>query len=359
MGNKLQSPDCDPSELLRCRDGVYGSALLSVAVAQLDFFSRLAEKPMNPLAICASLHLAERPVDVMLTLFSAMGLVHLVHGKYRVTKLAREFLVNESPFFLGSYIASIADRPDCQDLLTVLRSGRPIGLPGVSERAPWAAAMRSESFADNFTRMMHCRGLFHGPALAKQLQLGRRRRLLDIGGGSGVYACSILASHPSLTASVFEKPPVDEITRRYISEMGFAKRADVISGDMFADPLPAGYDVHLFSNVLHDWPDKTVKELLKKSFSALPRDGMIAIHDSHINRKRTGPLAVAAYSVLLMASTEGKCYSISEIEKFLRDAGFTEFRCRETAADRSVITARKPTGRARPEADRQLIDDGV
>jgi hypothetical protein len=343
MGNKMQSPDCDPSELLRCRDGVYGSALLSVAVAQLDFFSRLAEKPMNPLAICASLHLAERPVDVMLTLFSAMGLVHLVHGKYRVTKLAREFLVSESPFFLGSYIASIADRPDCQDLLTVLRSGRPIGLPGVSERAPWAAAMRSESFADNFTRMMHCRGLFHGPTLAKQLLLGRRRRLLDIGGGSGVYACSILASHPSLTAPVFEKSPVDEITRRYISEMEFAKRADVISGDMFAEPLPAGYDVHLFSNVLHDWPDKTVKELLSKSFSALPRDGMIAVHDSHINRKKTGPLAVAAYSVLLMASTEGKCYSISEIEKFLRDAGFTEFRCDETAADRSVITARKPT----------------
>ena len=343
MRNKLQSPDCNPSELLRCRDGVYGSALLSVAVAELGFFSRLAEKPMNPLGICASLHIAERPVDVMLTLFSAMSLVHLVHGKYRVTKLAREFLVAKSPFFLGPYIASIADRPDCQDLLTVLRSGKPIGLPGVSARAPWASAMRSESFAENFTRMMHCRGLFYGPALAKQLQLSRHRRLLDIGGGSGVYACSVLTKHPSVTASVFEKPPVDEIARRYISKLGFAKRVDVISGDMFADPLPAGYDVHLFSNVLHDWPAGTVKELLRKSFSALPRDGMIAIHDSHINRNKSGPLAVAAYSVLLMASTEGKCYSISEIEKFLRNAGFREFRCRETAADRSVITARKPT----------------
>ena len=203
--------------------------------------------------------------------------------------------------------------------------------------------MRSESFADNFTRMMHCRGLFHGPALAKRLELDGRRRLLDIGGGSGVYACSILAKHQFLTASIFEKPPVDEITRRYLSAMGFAKRTDVISGDMLADPLPAGYDVHLYSNVLHDWPDETVRKLLSKSFSALPRDGMIAIHDSHINRKKTGPLAVAAYSVLLMASTEGKCYSISEIEKFLREAGFANIRFRETAADRSVITARKPT----------------
>jgi O-methyltransferase domain len=120
----------------------------------------------------------------------------------------------------------------------------------------------------------------------------------------------------------------------------------VISGDMLAAPLPSGYDVHLFSNVLHDWPDATVKELVRKSFSALSSDGMILIHDSHINRKKTGPLAVAAYSVLLMASAEGKCYSIAEIEEFLREAGFSDVQFRETIADRSVITARK-TGRAR------------
>jgi len=323
---------------------------LGAAIAELDFFSRLAERPMNLKTICASLRLAERPVDVMITLFSAMGLIHQVRGKYSVTKLASDFLVAKSPFFLGPYFASIADRPDCQDLLIVLRTGKPIGLPGVAARAPWAAAMRSEAFADNFTRMMHCRGLSHGPALAKRLHLGKRRRLLDIGGGSGVYACSILTNHRSLTASVFEKSPVDAITRRYISKMGFAERADVISGDMFAEPFPSGYDVHLFSNVLHDWREATVKQLLKKSFSALPREGMIVIHDSHINRKKTGPLAVAAYSVLLMASTDGKCYSISEIEGLLRDVGFSDVRFSETTADRSVITARKRLRASEPRS---------
>lgn len=342
MENKFQPPG-DPTELLRYRDGIYAGALLGAAIAELGFFNRLAEKPMNLKALCASFHLAERPADVMVTLFSAMRLIQYVNGKYSVTKLARNFLFDKSPSCLRPYFASMADRSDCQDLLAVLRAGKPVGLPGVSSRAPWATAMRSEFFADDFTRMMHCRGLFHGPALAKRLELGGRRRLLDIGGGSGVYACSILAKHRLLTATVLERPPVDKITRRYVSEMGFAKRADVISGDMLADPLPRSYDVHLFSNVLHDWPGEAVRKLIRKSFSALPRDGMIAIHDSHLNRKKTGPLAVAAYSVLLMASTEGKCYSISEIEKFLREAGFADIRCRETASDRSVITARKPT----------------
>lgn len=346
MRKTLQSPKCDPSELLRYRDGLYGGELLGAAIAGFDLFSRLAKRPMKQRTICTSLRLAQRPVDVMFTLFSAMGLVQDIDGKYHVTKTARQFLVAESPWFLGSYFASFLDRQACQDLLKVLRSGRPIGLSGQKTRIPWAAAMRSRSFADNFIRMMHCRGLCLGPTLAKRIVLGKRRRLLDIGGGSGVYACCILAAHRSLTASVLEKPPVDAIARGYISKMGFAHRADVISGDMLAAPLPSGYDLHLFSNVLHDWSDATVKELVRKSFSALSRDGMILIHDSHINRKKTGPLAVANYSVLLMASTEGKCYSIAEIEGFLRKAGFSDVQFRETIADRSVIAARK-SGRAR------------
>jgi hypothetical protein len=38
------------------------------------------------------------------------------------------------------------------------------------------------------------------------------------------------------------------------------------------------------------------------------------IHDAHINAAKNGPLPVAEYSVLLMFASEGKCYSISEME---------------------------------------------
>ena len=67
---------------------------------------------------------------------------------------------------------------------------------------------------------------------------------------------------------------------------GFADRIGVIAGDMFASPLPAGFDLHLFSNVLHDWDEACVKQLLGKSFVALPPSGMIVIHDAHITRPK-------------------------------------------------------------------------
>jgi len=42
-----------------------------------------------------------------------------------------------------------------------------------------------------------------------ELHLKGRTRLLDIGGGSGIYACSLVAHHAGLQAAVFEKPPAE------------------------------------------------------------------------------------------------------------------------------------------------------
>ena len=58
---------------------------------------------------------------------------------------------------------------------------------------------------------------------------------------------------------------------------------------------------------------------------------------------RTGPLPVAAYSALLMTISDGKCYSEREMAEYLTRAGFVDVKHFPTVADRSVITARKPT----------------
>jgi SAM-dependent methyltransferase len=202
--------------------------------------------------------------------------------------------------------------------------------------------MEDNAFAQEFTGIMDARGLYLGPAMARQVDLRAHERVLDIGGGSGIYACCLVAAHPHMRATVLEKPPVDRVARACIERRGYSHRVDVVTGDMFAAPLPEGCDVHLWSNALHDWDAPVVKALLAKSFAALPPAGMVVIHDGHVNREKNGSLAVAAYSVFLMASTEGKCYSIGEMESMLDEIGFANFEFRHTAVDHSVITARKP-----------------
>jgi predicted O-methyltransferase YrrM len=335
-------PRTDPLEIYRYRDGLYAADLLTAAVVHLDFFSWLAANPSNLAGVCRQFGFAERPVDVMLTLFAANNLVERdAAGVCRATELAREHLTTGSPWNLAPYYASLKDRPVCRDFLTVLKTGKPANWGSQKNQLDWHKAMETEPFARQFTAAMDCRGIYLAQALARKLDLSGRARLLDIGGGSGIYACSLAAHNPHLHAVVFDQKPVDAIAARLIAERGFGNRVAVAAGDMFRDPLPAGCDVHLFSNVLHDWDVPEVKQLLAASHRALAPGGLLVIHDAFINATKTGPLPVAEYSALLMHATQGRCYSEAEYAELLAQAGFEPGSYFPTAADRGAMTARR------------------
>lgn len=337
------TPATDPTSVYRYRDGLYAVDLLTAAITEFDFFTWLATHPSDLATICRHFGTTERPTDVMLTLFTANAFLRRDEKNiFHPTDLACDHLVSTSPFFLGAYYASLKERPVVRDFITILRTDRPANWGSYKAEKTWTEAMLTDEFATTFTAAMDCRGFTLGPALAKKLPTARRTRLLDIAGGSGIYACTITAHHPHLRATVFERPPVDGIARRMIAKRGYTDRVSVIAGDMFTDPLPRDHDVHLFSNVLHDWDVAKVRPLLAASFAALPPGGLLAIHDAHLNADKTGPLPVAAYSALLMSVTEGKCYATSEMETLLTEAGFRDFTFTDTLADRSLLTALKP-----------------
>ncbi len=334
-----RAPQTDPIEIYRLRDGIYAADLLAAAVVHLDFFTWLAKNPGTLAQICRAFDFAERPADVMLTLFQAMNLVRRECDVFHATELAREHLVKDSPWNVAPYFGSLKDRPVTLDFLRVLRTDKPANWASAKEGAAWASAMEQEQFAENFTAAMDSRGVLLGQALAARVHLAGRKRLLDIGGGSGIYACCFAAANPQLEAVVLEKPPVDAVTRRRIAARGLSARVSVQTGDFFKEPLPAGFDAHLFSNVLHDWDVPLVKELLRKSAAALAPGGLLVIHDMHLNADKTGPLPQACYSAILMHATEGRIYGVAEMDAWLRETGFGEVQWQPTAADRSVISA--------------------
>lgn len=335
----VTAPSTDPLKVYRYRDGLYAADLLTAAVVHLDFFTWLAATPSSKEAICRHFGFAERPTDVMLTLFAANDFVVQREGLFHATATAQEHLTTGSPWNLTPYYASLKDRPITKDYLQVLKTDKPANWGGDKAALDWHKAMETEAFSRSFTAAMDCRGQYLGQAMAKKLDLKGRKHLLDIGGGSGIYACSLVAHHAGLGATVLDQSPVDRIARRCIEERGYSDRVSVATGDMFKDALPTDCDVHLFSNVLHDWGVAEVKELLAISHKALPAGGLLIIHDAFINTEKTGPLPVAEYSALLMHSTQGKCYSVGEYAELLREVGFEPGAYTDTAADRGFMVA--------------------
>ena len=333
-------PRTDPTLLYRYRDALYAADLFIVGL-HLDFFSWLGAHPSTLAGVCAAHGFAARPADVMLTLFSAMSLIHQRDGVFALTETGREHLTGGSPWNLRPYYPSLADRPIARDLLEVLRTGKPANWAAQNAGKDWHRSMESEEFAASFTAAMDCRGLYLAQSLATSVDVRRHRHLLDIGGGSGIYACVMAAHNSHLRATVLDKPPVDRIASAAIAKRGAADRVSVVGRDMLVDPLPAGSDVHLFSNVLHDWDTPVIEDLLRKSFEALPAGGLVVVHEAFLNAEKTGPLHVAEYSVLLMHASEGRCYSVAEMEGYLSAAGFSSCAYVSGAAARGIMTARK------------------
>jgi acetylserotonin N-methyltransferase len=332
-------PSTDPLSIYRYRDGLYAVDLITAAL-KLDFFTWLEAQSSSVAEICAHFGFAERPVDVMVTLFVANGWLERCGERLEVTAVAKEHLCASSLWHLGPYYASLHERPIARDFLEVLKTDKPAGWSGDKASFDWHKAMEDEGFARRFTAAMDCRGIYLARALATELDLVGRKRVLDIGAGSGIYASAIVAAHRDVEAVVMDQAPVDRIAQLLLEERGVSNRVEVVAGNMF-EGLPAGCDVHLYSNVLHDWGVNEVRQLLKVSYEALPVGGLLVIHDAFIDAAKNGPLHVAEYSCLLMHSTQGKCYSVGEYAALLAEVGFTPGPYHDTVVGRGFMVALK------------------
>ena len=72
------------------------------------------------------------------------------------------------------------------------------------------------------------------------------RKMVDLGGGHGLYAIALCAINPRLSARVFDHPHVLPVAEDYIRKYG-AGRVSLMAGDFFSDDFGTGYDL-IFSS---------------------------------------------------------------------------------------------------------------
>lgn len=323
-------PTTDPTPIFEVFRGNHATELLTAAVAHLGVFERLAEGPVEREALRDALGLAERPFAVLTTALRAFGLLTVeCDGRLAPTELAREHLVTGSGFDVGGYISLAAESPGVVEMVERLRSNRPAGQdadgPGAAfiYREGLDSPMEREASARHLTLALAGRARNVAPVLTAKYPLDGARRLLDVGGGTGLYSIAWLQRHPRLSAVVWDRPEVLKVAREMAESFGVADRLELISGDMFLDPVPAGADVILLSNILHDWDVPDCRTLVNRCAGALAAGGRLLIHDVFLNDALDGPLPVALYSAALFRLTEGRAYSAGEYRGWLADAGLS------------------------------------
>lgn len=107
---------------------------------------------------------------------------------------------------------------------------------------------------------------------AEALPLGGVRSVLDVGGGTGTFVSNVLARHPELRGAVCDLSEAAAGARATFVEAGVADRATFEECD-FRVAVPAGYDLHVLTAIIHDWSDADCTRILANCAGALAPGG--------------------------------------------------------------------------------------
>jgi predicted O-methyltransferase YrrM len=344
----LDFPRTDPTPIFDAFRGSYSTDLLTAAVTYFRVFERLKERTASFEALRTQCGLAERGAVVLFTALRALNLLSRnANGELELTEQAREHLIPGTPFDVSGYIGLAAESAGVKDMIERLRTNTPAGAQDKTKGAAFIyregieSAMETEVSARHLTMMLAGRAKNCAPALAHGVPLGEARQLLDVGGGTGIYSIACLQKNPQLRAVVWDRPEVLKIAAEMARDYGVSDRLECCAGDMFIDAFPAGCDVILLSNVLHDWDVPQCRALLKRCAAALPCGGRVLVHDVFLNDDMDGPLPVALYSGALFYLTEGRAYSAAEYRAWLSEVDLVPGKIVPTRVHCGVLPAAK------------------
>lgn len=315
------------------------------AMGDIGFWEKLGDRALPIEALASELEVHPVALGVVLSLLCAMGFVVRREGRYSLTLVARTYFDPASPNFWGPVLFRDGVRhPAHDDLVQLLR--KPMTAAGDaaegSSAAGWESGQMGLEQARRITTFMHAHSLVAAIGAARSGAFADVKRLLDVGGGSGVYAIAAAQQHAALRATIMDLSAVCQAAQSFIDEGGVADRVDTLAVDMWRETWPGGYDALFFSNIFHDWNVDQNIDLAGKAFAALPSGGRIILHEQLLNDTQDGPLATASFSVLMLRGTFGKQYSLPEFRAILESVGFTDVDARHSCGYFSLVTATKP-----------------
>ncbi|RFS45643.1 methyltransferase [Micromonospora craniellae] len=322
----MEGNTMNPGPLMEMIVGFWASKALAAAV-DLDVFTHLSASGGATVEDASrDLKMEPRPAELLLTACASVGLLTKAGGRYHNSALAEEYLVRNKLQYIGDFVRFMDQReyPAWMRLTDALRTNRP---------ATWDPDSRNNAYdvedpqlAEEFHAAMYSLSASSGTALAGAYDFSGVNRILDVGGGTGVYDIVLCRAYPNLAATVYDLPVVSALAERQIARMGLTDRIDVVPGSFLVDEdLPSGHDAALLAGVLHNWDPRTCKEIVRKVFRALEPGGAVLVSELFVNDEKTGPAPAALMSLNMLVETEGgQNYSLGEVTAWLTEAGFAD-----------------------------------
>ncbi len=316
---KIEERQMPPKPLEYIYPGVVAAQAIHAAIKfRIPDLLSSGPKTVSELACSCDVH--EPTLERLLRALTTIEMfVKTPDGRYGNSPLT-EVLRSDHPLSLRSegmlLPASFMWRP-LGELSESVRTGKP-AFERLFGQSFFAYLEQHPEDAANFNRVMAQEIMWTTPALLRAYDFSRFKRLVDVGGGQGVFLRHVLAANPNMRGVLFDQPNVvGEAIQLLKGEV--AARTEITGGSFFEE-VPRGGDAYLLRKVLHDWEDEDALRILSNVRSAMGADGTLLLVEGLIDSAQS---SAGLMDLMMLVFFRGRERTEADFNSLLRSAGFT------------------------------------
>jgi demethylspheroidene O-methyltransferase len=292
---------------------VYSQILL--ACVRTGLVARLAARPLSVAEAAVFADLPLEGADRLLKAAAAIDIAERLHdGRYMLGPQGASLHGSAGVAEMIEHHALLY--ADLADPVALLRRGG----GGGKLAAYWAYDEGRNAAADAvapYSALMAASQAMVAEQVLGAYRFGGHRRLLDVGGGAGVFVRALGAAYPRLETAVFDLPAVAARAPAGLTAHG---------GNFFEDAPPTGFDLISLVRIMHDHDDEPVMQLLRNIAAALPRDGKLLIAEPMAGTSSARAMGDGYFGMYLWAMGQGRPRTVEENIAMLRAAGLGDIR---------------------------------
>ena len=330
----------DPESLNAMSRDFWNSAILRAGI-KLNVFSLLDNNVLTYQEVALSIEASPRYTQAFLDCCTVLDLLDNKDGKFTNSSTASKFLVKGKAEYVGDHALHHNNTwASWGRLDEVIKEGKTL--------LPYETGyVDADTYWNDYMIGQHNRAT-SGQAhhLVQSLDLGEKRKLIDLGGGAASYSIALCEANPQLKAVVVDEKEPLSIARPLVEEKNLLGQITLLEGSFFGTQLGSGYDVCLISGVVLIKPEEDCRRLFKLAFDILEPGGLIVIQDYmriDDNPQRKHLDTLEDLYVLVVFDPGAGDREGAEVASWLEDAGFINSKKIQLPTQLGLVTAEKPT----------------
>lgn len=329
-------PGVSPESILQLWTAYWASAIVGAAAAH-KLFTHLAAGARTADDLAQRAGISRRGAQALLDGLTGLGLVRPAAGGYENGAEAAAFLVEGGPTcFVPLFRMAPGGMGLFANLPEVVRTGSPFQASStdVPENPMWEQLVPAIAPLTAPVARLAAEHLRFAEAGAAAV--------LDVGGGSGVFALTLLAANPEARATQLDWPNVNAIARGFAARHGAADRFRTLDGDFHvADIGEAAYDVIVYSNIAHQEAPADNVAVFRRLRRALKPGGTLVVNDTVLRDDGSGhPFAGMFSANMLLHTRDGASWRDGDYRQWLAEAGFGDVQIHQTPFPQTLVYAR-------------------